>query len=59
MCEVAHRDLALLFNACEEGPFVVDFEREDAVLVGRGEDGAEDRAVGRARCRGERDAVER
>lgn len=41
-------DLSLLFNGGQEGPFVVDFENEDTVLVGGGECRGEDGAVERA-----------
>jgi len=58
MCKVTDRNLVLLFNGRQERPLVVDLEGEDAVLVGRCESRAEDRAVGSGRRRGQGKTVE-
>lgn len=39
MCKVADDDRVLFLDVGEEGSLVVDFEGEDAVLVGGGEGG--------------------
>ncbi len=58
MREMPHCDLILLFNGRQEGPLVVDLEREDAVLVRGSESRGEDSAVGGSRSRGQRQTVE-
>jgi len=59
VCEVSDRDLTLFLDVGQEGTFVVDFEHEDAVLVWCAERRAEDRAIGCAGGRVQRDTVER
>lgn len=59
MGKVSYGDLVLLLNTREEGSLVGDLECKDAVLVRRGESGAEDRAVGGRGGRRQRNAVER
>ena len=56
---MANSNFPLDFHVCKEGSFVVDFEREDAVLIRSFEGGAEDGAVGCLRDGLELEAMER
>lgn len=58
MSEMADGDLMLLLDSGEKGPFVVDTEREDTVLIGCHELGAKDGAGICATDRLESQAVE-
>ena len=59
MRKVPHRDLPLLIDRRQKRSLVIDLEREDAVLVGRGECRGEDRTVGCRGGGGERNTVKR
>lgn len=58
MRKVSDGDLLLLLDARKEGPFVVDLEDKDAVLVREAKRGGESRAVGGVSRWGEGEALE-
>ena len=58
MRKMAHGHLDLLFDVGQEGPLVVDFEGENAMLIGKFERGGEGCGVGIRGNRNEREAME-
>ena len=42
MCKMPDSHSRLFLHICEERPFIIDLESKDAMLVRKGESGAED-----------------
>lgn len=58
MSKVADSDSILFLNVRKEGPFVVDFEIENSMLIGQPEASSEDGGSGSGACRFEGEPVE-